>query len=140
MTILDANVLVFLHNEDAHQHAKCQKWIENTVASGELIGIPWICLMAFLRITTAPGLMSQPISMEDGAKIVSGWIEHPSVVIPEPGRRFWKTLQELAFDSGIRGRTWTDAHLAALAIENGAAFATFDRDFRRFKDLNLVEL
>lgn len=140
MTILDANVLVFLHNEDAPQHAKCKEWIENVVGSGELIGIPWICLMAFLRITTAPGLMSQPISIEDAAKIVSDWIEYPSVVIPEPGRRFWKTLQEVALDSGIRGRTWTDAHLAALAIESGAEFATFDRDFRRFKGLKLVEL
>ena len=84
--------------------------------------------------------MSQAISIEDAAKIVSAWIEHPSVVIPEPSRRFWKTLLEIALDSGIRGRTWTDAHLAALAIENGAEFATFDRDFRRFKGLQLVEL
>ena len=31
-----------------------------------------------------------------------------------------------------------DAHLAALAVEHGAAIATTDRDFTRFPGLDIV--
>ena len=41
--------------------------------------------------------------------------------MPSPGRRFRKIL-------------------AALAIEHGAGLVTFDRDFRRYRGLRLVEL
>jgi predicted nucleic acid-binding protein len=32
-----------------------------------------------------------------------------------------------------------DAHLAALALEHGAAVATTDRDFRRFPGLRVID-
>lgn len=32
-----------------------------------------------------------------------------------------------------------EAHLAALAIEHGATFATTDRDFARFPSLHLAD-
>jgi len=34
----------------------------------------------------------------------------------------------------------SDAHLAALAIEHGAAVLSFDADFHRFADLRLLHL
>ncbi len=49
-------------------------------------------------------------------------------------------IADLESITGIRGRAWTDAHLAALAIQNGAALENFDRDFRLFEGLHLVEL
>jgi predicted nucleic acid-binding protein len=35
--------------------------------------------------------------------------------------------------SGAAGNLVTDAHLAALAIEHGAAVVSYDRDFARFE-------
>jgi uncharacterized protein len=35
-------------------------------------------------------------------------------------------------DSGTGGNLTTDAHLAALALEHGAAVVSYDRDFARF--------
>jgi len=49
-------------------------------------------------------------------------------------------LREVGADSGTCGGDWSDAYLAALAIESGAGFATFDRNFRKYKGLRLVEL
>jgi len=39
--------------------------------------------------------------------------------------------------SQARGPHVTDAHLAALAIENGAMLCTADRDFARFRGLKV---
>lgn len=96
--------------------------------------------MAFLRICTVPRGSVVALSLAEAAEIIDEWIEHPQVVIPEPGRRFWRILQDVAQDSQTRGRDWSDAYLAALAIEQGASLATFDRDFRKFKNLKLIEL
>jgi toxin-antitoxin system PIN domain toxin len=140
MTILDANVLVYLHNADADQHAVSWQWMESTLAAEELIGIPWHSFLAFLRITTSPGIMQRPLRLTEAAEVISGWLDNPQVVVPSPGRRFWKVLESLAVDSGTQGRGWSDAYLAALAMEHGAGLVTFDRDFRKYRGLRLVEL
>ncbi len=80
------------------------------------------------------------LSLAEAAEIIDSWIENPQVVVPEPGGRFWRILQGVGQDSQTRGRGWSDAYLAALAIEQGASLATFDRDFRKFKNLKLIEL
>lgn len=41
-------------------------------------------------------------------------------------------LRGLLEQAGTAGNLTTDAHIAALAIEHGAIFVTFDRDFERF--------
>lgn len=138
--MIDVNVLVYAHNEADEFHARSVRWFEETFADGELIGIPWHCFMAFLRVSTSRRGMLEPISIAEASTVIDRWVGHPQVVIPEPGRRFWKILRELGADSDTSGRGWSDAYLAALALENGARFATFDRDFRKFKGLRLVEL
>lgn len=140
MTILDANVLVYLHNSDAEHHGASWRWMEAALEAEELIGIPWHSFLAFLRITTAPGILQRPLRLGEASELIEGWLGNPQVVVPSPGRRFWKVLERLAEDSGTRGRGWSDAYLAALAIEQGAGLATFDRDFRRYRGLRLVEL
>ena len=140
MILIDVNVLLYAHNEADIRHKYCVRWLESVRADGELLGIPWHCFLAFMRLATAPGAVSRPLSRVEAARAVEGWLNHPQVVIPTPGSRFWKILQEVGADAGTKGRGWSDAYLAALAIENGAALATFDRDFRKFRELKLVEL
>ena len=41
--------------------------------------------------------------------------------------------------SQIAGPLVTDAALAALALEHGATLCSVDRDFRRFRDLKLMD-
>jgi len=44
-------------------------------------------------------------------------------------------LSGLLAESGTAGNLVSDAHLAALAIENDAVLVTFDSDFGRFTGL-----
>ena len=140
MVIVDVNLLLYAYDTAAPHHRRSAEWLAETVDSGETIGIPWHCVMAFLRITTASFGAKRPLPMAQAVSIIDGWFADPQFVMPEPGKRFWRILKEVGEDSGTSGRDWSDAYLAALAIENGAGFATFDRDFRKYKGLKLVEL
>jgi uncharacterized protein len=140
MIIVDVNLLLYAHNTAAPQYRRAADWLEQTVESGETIGIPWHCVMAFLRITTASFGATRPLELTQTTSIIDSWFADPRFLVPRPGVRFWSILKEVGEDSGTRGGAWSDAYLAALAIENGAGFATFDRDFRKFKGLKLVEL
>jgi toxin-antitoxin system PIN domain toxin len=140
MIVVDVNVLLYAYDGSEAKHQTSVEWIERTAESGELLGIPWHCVMAFLRITTESRGTRRPLSLAEAARAINRWLESPEITRPEPGPRFWGILHELGAESNTRGRGWSDAYLAALAIEHGAALATFDRDFRKFKGLKLVEL
>lgn len=55
-----------------------------------------------------------------------------------PGPRHANILRELILPVGTGGNFTPDAHLASLAIENGAALCSTDADFARFKNVNWI--
>ena len=56
-------------------------------------------------------------------------------MIVEPGSRHWAIFKRLCVEVELRGPVVTDAWYAALAIEHGCTFITFDRDFASFPGL-----
>jgi predicted nucleic acid-binding protein len=52
MIVVDANLLVYAVNEDSPDHKKAKSWLEAAVSGTETVGLPWIVLLAFLRLTT----------------------------------------------------------------------------------------
>jgi predicted nucleic acid-binding protein len=52
--------------------------------------------------------------------------------VARPGTRHFGLFLDLIRHCNAKGNLITDAYLAALAIENGCRFLTFDRDFARF--------
>jgi predicted nucleic acid-binding protein len=57
------------------------------------------------------------------------------VIVLEPGEEHWALLRELLLETGTAGNLTADAHLAALAIGQGAELCSTDSDFARFKAL-----
>jgi len=51
------------------------------------------------------------------------------------GAEHWRVSKELLTESGAAGNPTTDAHLAAMAIENGCELCSADADFLRFSRL-----
>ena len=135
MTVVDANILLYAHNRDVPEHAAATRWLERTLNGSELIGLSWITLWAFLRISTSPRVWSNPKPAKEAFEIVREWLALPGVVILEPGRRHAEILERLIIDHRAGGPLVTDAALAALAIEHGATLASTDRDFSRFPEL-----
>ncbi len=135
MTILDANLLLYAYNADAPEHDAARAWVQGILAGRDWVGLAWLTIWAFLRISTNPRLFLQPLPVQEAFEIVRGWLALPSVVIIQPGTRHTDILEELAVENQAGGPLLTDAALAAMAIEQGAVLASTDRDFSRFPRL-----
>jgi uncharacterized protein len=94
-------------------------------------------VLGFLRIATSPKILANPRDLDQATVIVSDWLSGSNVSIVSPTDRHWQILRGLLPKHHIRGSLITDAHLAALAIENGATLCTNDRDFLRFPGLKV---
>lgn len=136
MIIVDANLLINAVNDHAPDHRKSKAWLESVLSGKETVGLPWTVLLAFLRISTRIGIFPNRLSSEEALDIIDGWLAQPSVVIAEPGPRHARLLRDLLAPLGAGGNLTSDAHLAAIAIENGALLYSFDSDFARFPRLN----
>jgi hypothetical protein len=132
MVIVDANVLLYARNADARQHAASYAWLEEALSGAEGVGLPWTCLLAFLRIATNPRATAVPLPIDDATAQVEHWLAAPSAIAVTPTSRHAAVLAGLLQQTGAAGNLVTDAHLAALAIEHGATIVSYDRDFTRF--------
>ena len=94
-------------------------------------------MLAFVRISTNPRIFEQPLLPAEAVATVASWLERPSVSVLEAGERCWEILRHLLVEAQVSGPLVRDAFLAALAFENGAALVTTDRDFTRFRNLEL---
>jgi hypothetical protein len=136
MIVVDANLLLYAHDAASAHHSAAHRWLENTLSGNETIGLAWVAVLAFLRVATNPRLRKDAPTLAEAAAIVAGWLERPNVTLLNPGERHWDILRAMMIKGQARGPLVTDAHVAALAIEHGAALATTDRDFARFPGLN----
>ena len=138
MKLVDVNLLIYAVNRDAPEHRKARRWLERTVSGGESIGFAWIVILAFLRVTTRPGILQKPLSQEVALGYIDEWLALPNVELVVPGDAHWRILSSLLRASGIMGNLTSDAHLAALALEHGADIYSADYDFQRFQGVNHV--
>lgn len=135
MIVVDVNLLIYAVNEDSPDHEQAKAWLEAAMSGTETVGLPWIVLLAFLRLTTRSGLFEKPLTVAAAFDLVDSWLQQPSVVTPEPTARHLPVMRNLLAPLGAAGNLTSDAHLAALAIEHGAELRSTDHDFGRFLGL-----
>jgi toxin-antitoxin system PIN domain toxin len=135
MILLDANILIYAVNADAPLNGKAKSWLVSALSGQETVGFPWNVLLAFLRLTTRPGLFRNPLPMDTAFDLLANWLDQPSATIVHPGPRHLPVIRELLLPLGTGGNLTSDAHLAALAIEHGAELYSSDTDFARFNNL-----
>ncbi|MFN8150310.1 MAG: TA system VapC family ribonuclease toxin [Solirubrobacterales bacterium] len=140
MKIADANVLLYAHNSASKHHEKSRIWLRDSLSEAEPTGLAWVALVAFLRIGTNSAIFPRPFEPDEALDLIDSWLDHPGTQLVEPGREHRRILRELVESAGTAGNLTTDAHIAAIAIENGATLASFDADFHRFKSLRFEYL
>jgi toxin-antitoxin system PIN domain toxin len=133
MQLVDANVLLYAVNEDAPNHAVARSWLDDALAGHETVAFAWIVLLAFLRLSTRPGLFPQPLALGQAADVVELWLGRPAAIVAHPTERHLSLIRGLLTSVGTAANLVTDAHLAALALEHGAEIVSFDRDYQRFE-------
>jgi uncharacterized protein len=135
VVLVDVNVLVYAHREDAPHHATCNRWLEEIINGDEAFGLSDLVLSGFVRVVTHPRVFAQPSTMADVLAFTHQLRSRPNCVLVAPGARHWGIFEKLCVEAGVRGNLVPDAYLAALAIESGCEWITTDRDFSRFNGL-----
>jgi len=136
--IPDLNVLLYLLNAESVHHASAKSWYQDLVKAGPAVGLAWVVILGFLRISTSPRVFPAPLSAEQAFDWLETFKEALAPRILEPGRGHLGILRNLLISSGTAGNLSTDAHLASLALENDATLVTFDRDFLRFPGVKII--
>ena len=138
MNLVDVNLLIYAINSDSPHHEKARRWLEGALSGTESVGLAWIVLLAFLRITTRPRLLERPLSTAAAIGFIDSWLRQGNVELVVPGENHWMLLRTLISTAGTAGNLTSDAHLAALAIEGGWTLVSTDHDFRRFTGLSFL--
>ncbi len=138
MIVPDTNLLVYAVHQESPEHQRARRWLDELLTGDEPVGLPWVVVLGFVRVTTNRLVMPAPWRVDDALALVDQWLAQPVVTIAEPGDAHWRVLRTLLSDGGRGGNLTTDAHLAALCIERGATLHSADGDFSRFRSLRWV--
>lgn len=139
MILPDVNVLIYAFRRDTPHHAVCRSWLNAIVEEDTQFGIAPLVLSAVVRITTNPRIFRHPSPLPEAFVFCSNLLGQPHCEAVESGERHWEIFRRLCVDTDTRGPRVTDAWFAALAIERGCTWFTFDRDYARFPGLDWRE-
>jgi toxin-antitoxin system PIN domain toxin len=139
MLIADVNVFVGAHRSVIKEHHDYRRWLEDRLVGDETFGVSELVLSAFTRLVTNHRIFSMPTPVAEAMAFCDAVRQSPSAVVVAPTDRHWGIFSELCVRTPARGNLVPDAYLAALAIENGATFATRDRGFARFSGVRLLD-
>ena len=129
------NVLVAAHRTDSPHHLLAKQWLEEAVAAAEPLGLTDAVASGYVRVVTHPRVFSTPTPLVQALDHVEAIRNAPGTLRVSPGRTHWATFRTLCTEADARGNLVPDAAHAATAIEAGATWVTFDRDFARFHGL-----
>jgi toxin-antitoxin system PIN domain toxin len=135
--LLDVNLLLYVHDRKSKEHERSFTWLREILSGPHDVGLSWHTILSFLRISTDPRMVAEPLEFEVAIEVVKDYLDSANVEVLEPTSRHWSILVNLLPKTRVRGSLIMDAHLAALAIEHGATLCTNDRDFARFPGLKV---
>ena len=135
MKVVDVNVLLYAINEQAPEHQRIRRWWEAALAGDESVGLSWLVLSGFLRLSTNPRIFPDPLPVDEALSQVSAWLKARTVTTISEKPNHWAVLRSLLQETGTAGNLTTDAHLAALVITHNATMVSCDNDFSRFEPL-----
>jgi toxin-antitoxin system PIN domain toxin len=135
MKIVDTNVLLYAVNSSAEHHGASRSWLDGALSGGDIVGLAWVPLLAFIRLSTKHGLFPSPLRPDRAMEQVTDWCSAPGAVVISPTPRHGDVLSGLLAKVGSGGNLVNDAHLAALAVEHRASIVSYDSDLGRFDNL-----
>ena len=131
----DVNVWIAIAADRHEHHDLARQWFDSAVAP---VCFCRVTQMAFLRLLTNPKVMGEDSLSPAGAIAVYRQLASDERVrfAPEPPNieSAWISLMSAREASGS---TWTDAYLAAFALEAGFRLISFDRGMRHWPALAL---
>jgi uncharacterized protein len=135
MIVPDVNLLIYAYDRTSDAHPAARRWWESALSGSEPIGIPWVVILAFVRLVTHPVLNENPMTVAEARRAVASWLRLDQVRLLTPGTITFEYFFDLLEQAGSGGNLSTDALIAALAVEHGGYIYSTDRDFSRFPNI-----
>lgn len=134
----DINVWLALSDGNHEHHSVARRYWEET---DTIVAFCRLTMLGLLRLATHPKAMhGRPFSAPEAWRAYRRFAELPEVrFLPEPlgvERGFRMLTDDASFPNSI----WTEAYLAAFAMETGCRVVSFDSDFHRFPSLAFLHL
>lgn len=136
MILVDANILLYAEDSLSPRHEGAREWWDARLSGSDLVCLAWPTLAAFLRIATNPRLHRRPLNRNEAADRIQSWLDQPCVRVVCETDRHWEIFCRFMEEGDATGNLVMDAHLAALATENGCRLCSSDADFARFPSLD----
>ena len=138
MIVIDVNVLLAAFRQDHDRHAHARPWLERVLSEGQEVVIPDAVWIGFVRIATNRAIFSVPATAAEAFEFVSS-------VTSAAGYRVMPGLTEglalfarVCLEAEASGNLVPDAYIASVARAYACPVASFDRDFRRFDELEII--
>jgi len=131
----DVNVLVYAFSRHSEFHEKSRRWLEDALSGGAPLGMSELVCSSVVRVATNPRAAVSPARIDDALDFVNEILNRDSCRRIRPGERHFEIFTDLCLRTHVRWNDVTDAYFAALAIESGCEWVTYDRGFARFPGL-----
>jgi uncharacterized protein len=137
MKLPDTNVLLYSVNPLSPHHKEAVLWLESAFDDPAGVGLAWLALIGFIRLSTSAAILPKPLSIADACGMVDEWMAHSRARLLHPTERHAGIMTRLLLLAGTAGNLTNDAHLAALSVEHCATVGSFDKDFKKFANIKL---
>ena len=95
MILLDVNVLVTAHREDAEHHQKIKSWLESALREPAGAAVSELALSGCLRVVTHPKIFKKPTPLPQALEFVDDLRSREEVHLLGPGAGHWKIFVDL---------------------------------------------
>lgn len=138
MIVLDVNVLLAAFRQDHERHEQARPWLQRVLSDGEEIIIPDTVWVGFVRIATNRAIFEVPATVAEAFEFVAsvtGAVGYRVLQGPADGLA---VFARVCLESDAAGNLVPDAYIASVARAYACPVVSFDRDFRRFDDLEII--
>lgn len=135
----DVNVWVALSYAGHLHHLRAKDYWEHQ--RGDQIAFCGPTTKGLLRIlTTSAAMKGNPFTPVEAFRKYRDFTTLGEVSFVGDSPSLDQRIEPWTSESFFSGRLWTDAWIAALAMENGCRVVSFDADFTRFPGLKFLHL
>ena len=113
MILLDVNILVTAHREDADQHREIKSWLETTLGGPAGVAVSELALSGCLRVITHPKIFKKPTPLAQALDFLEDFRSREEVHLLGPGVGHWEIFIDLCRRGEARGNLVPGAFHAA---------------------------
>jgi uncharacterized protein len=133
MFVLDVNILIYTFDTSSTHHQKCYAWLTKTLQTAQ-VRAPNVVLSGFLRIVTNTKIFPNA-DLSSAWEFVESLESHPNFEVLPSSVQHWLTFKQLCQTMNLSGNGFSDAFIAAFALEYNATLVSADKGFSRFVTL-----